>query len=87
MGTVGISFGSPTAGTGFNVSNTVSQIVANLQNVETPWQNQLSGVDAQNAAISSLGSLLFRPTSPTLPTSTAFYRPKMAPAPIPACWR
>ncbi len=58
MGTVGISFGSPTAGTGFNVSNTVSQIVANLQNVETPWQTQLSAVEAQNTAISSLGSLL-----------------------------
>lgn len=58
MGTVGISFGSPTAGTGFNVSNTVSQIVANLQNVEVPWQNQLSAVEAQNTAISNLGSLL-----------------------------
>ena len=58
MGTVGISFGSPTAGTGFDVSNTVSQIVANLQNVEAPWQTQLSAVEAQNTAISSLGSLL-----------------------------
>jgi hypothetical protein len=39
MGTVGISFGSPTAGTGFNVSATVSQIVANLSAVESPWQS------------------------------------------------
>jgi flagellar hook-associated protein 2 len=58
MGTVGISFGSPTAGTGFNVSNTVSQIVANLQNVETPWTSQLDSFQAQDTVISSLGSLL-----------------------------
>lgn len=58
MGTVGISFGSPTAGTGFNVSNTVSQIVANLQNVESPWKSQLSSLQSQDTAISNLGSLL-----------------------------
>jgi flagellar hook-associated protein 2 len=58
MGTVGIDLGSPTAGTGFNVSNTVSQIVANLQNVETPWKTQLSASQDQDAAISNLGSLL-----------------------------
>lgn len=58
MGTVGISFGSPTAGTGFDVSNTVSQIVANLQNVETPWNTQLSTLQSQDSAISNLGTLL-----------------------------
>ena len=58
MGTVGISFGSPTAGTGFNVSDTVSQIVANLQNVEAPWKSQLANLQSQDTAISSLGSLL-----------------------------
>jgi flagellar hook-associated protein 2 len=58
MGTVGISFGSPTAGTGFDVSATVSQIVANLQNVETPWKSQLSTLGDQDTAISNLGSLL-----------------------------
>jgi flagellar hook-associated protein 2 len=58
MGIVGISFGSPTAGTGFNVSSTVSQIVANLQNVENPWKSQLSSLQTQDTAISSLGSLL-----------------------------
>ena len=58
MGTVGISFGSPTAGTGFDVSSTVSQIVANLQNVETPWKTQLTALQSQDTAISSLGSLL-----------------------------
>ncbi len=58
MGIVGISFGSPTAGTGFDVSSTVSQIVANLQNVETPWKSQLSSLQSQDTVISSLGSLL-----------------------------
>src|SRR5580698_8961474 len=58
MGTVGISFGSPTGGVGFDVSSTVSQIVANLQNVETPWKTQLTSLQAQDTAISSLGSLL-----------------------------
>jgi flagellar hook-associated protein 2 len=58
MGAVGLSFGSPTSGAGFNVSETVSQIVANLQNVETPWKNQLSSLQSQDAAISNLGSLI-----------------------------
>ena len=58
MGAVGLSFGSPTAGTGFDVSSTVSQIVANLQNVESPWKTQLSASEAQDTAISSLGTLL-----------------------------
>jgi len=57
MGTVGISFGSPTSGAGFDVSSTVSQIVGNLQNVETPWKNQLTSLESQDTAISSLGSL------------------------------
>jgi flagellar hook-associated protein 2 len=58
MGTVGISFGSPTAGTGFDVSSTVSQIVANLQNIESPWKSQLASYQAQDTVISNLGSLL-----------------------------
>jgi len=57
MGTVGISFGSPTSGAGFDVSSTVSQIVGNLQNVETPWKTQLTSLEAQDTAISSLGTL------------------------------
>ena len=57
MGTVGLSFGSPTSGTGFDVSSTVAEIVANLQNVETPWKNQLTSLDSQDTAISSLGTL------------------------------
>ena len=58
MGTVGLSFGSPTSGAGFDVSTTISQIVGNLQNVETPWKNQLTSLQSQDAAISNLGSLI-----------------------------
>jgi flagellar hook-associated protein 2 len=58
MGTVGLSFGSPTSGAGFNVSSTVSQIVANLQNVETPWKSQLASLESQDSVISNLGSLV-----------------------------
>jgi len=57
MGTVGLSFGSPTSGAGFDVSSTVAEIVGNLQNVETPWKTQLTALQAQDTAISSLGTL------------------------------
>ena len=57
MGTVGLSFGSPTSGAGFDVSSTVSQIVSNLQNIETPWKNQLTALESQDTAISNLGTL------------------------------
>jgi flagellar hook-associated protein 2 len=57
MGTVGLNFGSPTSGAGFNVSSTVAEIVSNLQNVETPWKNQLSSLESQDSVISSLGTL------------------------------
>jgi flagellar hook-associated protein 2 len=36
----------------------VAQIVGNLQNVETPWKNQLTKLQSQDTAISSLGTLL-----------------------------
>ncbi len=57
MGTVGLSFGSPTSGAGFDVSSTVAEIVGNLQNVETPWKSQLTSLESQDAAISNLGTL------------------------------
>jgi flagellar hook-associated protein 2 len=57
MGTVGLSFGSPTSGAGFDVSSTVAEIVGNLQNVETPWKTQLASIESQDTAISSLGTL------------------------------
>ena len=58
MGTVGLSFGSPTSGAGFDVSSTVAEIVSNLSNVETPWKNQLTSLEGQDTAISNLGTLL-----------------------------
>ena len=57
VGTVGLSFGSPTSGAGFDVSSTVAEIVGNLQNVETPWKTQLTTLESQDTAISNLGTL------------------------------
>ncbi len=56
MGTVGLSFGSPTSGQGFNVSQTVSQITSIMQNVETPWKNQLTQLQSQDSAYTTLGT-------------------------------
>jgi len=56
MGTVGISFGSPTSGQGFDVSSTVSQLVANLQAVETPWKTQLTSLQSEDTALTSIGT-------------------------------
>ncbi|HEX4311522.1 MAG TPA: flagellar filament capping protein FliD [Acidobacteriaceae bacterium] len=56
MGNVGISFGSPTSGQGFDVATTVSAIVANLQAVETPWKNQLTSLQSQDTALTSIGT-------------------------------
>lgn len=58
MGTIGLSFGSPTSGQGIDVSSTVSQIVAQLQNTETPYKNQLTALQSQDTVISNLGNLL-----------------------------
>jgi flagellar hook-associated protein 2 len=55
MGNVGISFGSPTSGQGFDVSSTVSAMVAKLQAIETPWKNQLTALQAQDTALTSIG--------------------------------
>ncbi|HET9101493.1 MAG TPA: flagellar filament capping protein FliD, partial [Acidobacteriaceae bacterium] len=57
MGTpVGISFGSPTSGQGFNVAATVSEITANLKAVENPWNYQLTQLRSQDAAYTTLGT-------------------------------
>jgi flagellar hook-associated protein 2 len=56
MGTVGLSFGSPTSGTGFDVTSTVNQIVTNMQAVETPWKNQLTALQSQDTALTSIGT-------------------------------
>ena len=56
MSNVGISFGSPTSGQGFDVSSTVSAMVANLQAIETPWKNQLTTLQSQDTALTSIGT-------------------------------
>lgn len=71
MGTVGLSFGSATSGAGFDVTSTVSQILALQQGVETPWKNRLSALTAQDAALSTLGSDLAGVSS-ALQSLTAF---------------
>ncbi len=71
MGTVGLSFGSPTSGAGFDVSATVATIVSNLQNVETPWKNQLASLQSQDTVLSSLGTM-YSSLSSALSTLTDF---------------
>src|SRR5271154_3628245 len=56
MGSIGLNFGSPTSGQGFDVSTTVSAIVANLQAVETPWKNQLTSLGNEDTALTSFGT-------------------------------
>lgn len=56
MGTVGLSFGSPTGGAGFDVTSTVNQIIGNMQAIETPWKNQLTSLQAQDTALTSIGT-------------------------------
>lgn len=58
MGTIGLSFGSPTSGQGINVASTVAQMVTQLQATETPYKNQLTALQSQDTVISNLGSLL-----------------------------
>jgi flagellar hook-associated protein 2 len=56
MGTVGLSFGSATSGQGFDVATTVAQIQAASAAIETPWQNQLTALQAQDTVFSTLGT-------------------------------
>jgi flagellar hook-associated protein 2 len=56
MGSVGLSFGSPTSGQGFDVTSTVNQIVSNLQAVETPWKSQVTNLQSQDTALSTIGT-------------------------------
>jgi flagellar hook-associated protein 2 len=56
MATVGISFGSATSGAGFDVSTTVTSILALESAVETPWKSQLSSLQAQDSVLTSLGT-------------------------------
>lgn len=55
MSTVGLSFGSPTSGQGFDVTSTVNQIASILEGVETPWKSQLSSLQSQDTALTGIG--------------------------------
>jgi len=69
--TVGINFGSATSGQGFDVASTVTQIMATEQAIETPWKNQLTALQAQDAVFTSLGTDLSTLTT-TLQSLTDF---------------
>lgn len=56
MGTVGINFGSAASGAGFDVATTVTQILANEQQIESPWKTELTALQAQDAALTSIGT-------------------------------
>jgi flagellar hook-associated protein 2 len=56
MGAVGINFGAATSGDGFDVTTTVASIVANLQQVETPWNTQLTALKSDDTALTSIGA-------------------------------
>jgi flagellar hook-associated protein 2 len=56
MGTVGLNFGSATSGQGFDVTTTVTQILASEKAIETPWNNQLTALKAQDTVLTSLGT-------------------------------
>jgi flagellar hook-associated protein 2 len=56
MGTVGLNFGSATSGQGFDVATTVTQIQASEKAIETPWNNQLTALKAQDTVFTSLGT-------------------------------
>ena len=56
MGTVGINFGAASSGQGFDVASTVTQIQASEQAIESPWKTQLTTLQSQDTAFTSLGS-------------------------------
>ncbi len=56
MATVGLSFGSATSGAGFDVTTTVTSILAIESAVETPWKAQLATLKAQDTALSTIGT-------------------------------
>jgi flagellar hook-associated protein 2 len=56
VGTVGLNFGSPTSGQGFDVASTVSAIQAAAGAIENPWKSQLSDLQAQDSVFSTIGT-------------------------------
>lgn len=56
MGTVGINFGAANSGQGFDVTSTVTAILASQQAIEAPWKSQLAALQAQDAVFTTLGT-------------------------------
>ncbi len=71
MSVVGISFGAATSGAGFDVTNTVTSILANMRAPETAWATQTTALQAQDTALSTIGTDLSALSS-SLQTLTAF---------------
>lgn len=55
---VGINFGSATSGAGFDVTSTVSSIMAIQRKPEAAWATQTATLQAKDTALTSLGSSL-----------------------------
>ncbi len=53
---VGISFGSATSGTGFDVATTVASIMTVERTPETAWATQTTALQAQDTVLSTLGT-------------------------------
>jgi flagellar hook-associated protein 2 len=58
MGAIGLNFGSPTSGTGFDVATMVASIKANMEGTETQYKSQLTSLQSEDASISNLGTLM-----------------------------
>ncbi len=71
MSVVGLSFGSATSGTGFDVTGAVNSILSNMRAPETAWATQTTALQAQDAALSTIGTDLSAFSS-ALQTLTSF---------------
>lgn len=52
---LGLISGTAAGGSGFDVASTVTQILGIQQAIETPWKNQLTTLQGQDTALSTIG--------------------------------
>jgi flagellar hook-associated protein 2 len=71
MSVTGISFGTATGGTGFDVTATVTSIMTNMRAPETAWATRNTALTAQDTALSTIGTDMSALSS-ALATLTAF---------------
>ena len=71
MAVVGLTFGSATSGTGFDVTTTVASIMTNMRAPETAWTAQTTALTAQDTVLSTLGTDMSA-LSTALATLTSF---------------